>query len=640
GRTDVDFEPPDGLYRRASQCPPDAQGHLVYRTHWAALLEGAGHIGDAVSLYQQIIADRSLREAEYAADGGKPEPAGRIAEAQIARLITLHGRRMYERFEDQAAQLLSAARSADDLDLLARLIATYPNSQSAPAALEARGHSLRRRGQVLDAARAFHAALSRYPDRISAPALLKQIADCYLEAGQPEHAWRWLTKAVREHPRATVEAAGQRLTFLQYRDRLGDIRSRVEPSRPHLEPPLGGGYQRKFDEPFRLLDPLFADAPQASWRTFLVDVAGGLRAFEARTNREIWDAPAPCPHQPELLLSTAERLVFATGHRIFALDATTGAGLWQHGRRPPELDEPQADPEDFSAFVSFALAGRTLLALRDDSQALCLELDTGRLAWQRQLEHRPAGLVVLSPPWIVYHASRYGQPIYGLLAPATGELIRIIEPEDDRQPEHLFVTIEGYVVVVTSETVDCFDPATAQRIWHVERDGGILASTVRLDVDGLYLSNDGRHVEKLRLTDGQTIWRSQTPLGGLRRGSSSMTVSLYDGQVLVSTERQVFALLATDGRILWEGTVPREVRLGARFIAESYLVAIDSPSEQFLEDKRAVFFYDLRGGSGLIPSEGGMKTLGVFEDVKHVAVRDGALFVQDGQDTLHAWTSK
>jgi len=636
-RPDVEAKLTHGLYRRAAQCPPDALAHLTYRWRWAALHERAGSFGEAVDLYQQAIADRTLRETEYAAEGDRPEPAGRLAEAQIARLIGLHGREVYERFDKQAAQWLAAAANAEDLGLLVRLLETYPNSQSAPAALEARGRLLLRRGDTLEAVRAFYAALFRYPRQADAPALMKQIADCYLQAGHPEHAWRWLTKAAREHPEATVEIDGRRLTLRQYRDRLGDIRSRVEPSRPHLDPPIEDGYQRPFNEPFWLLDPLFAAAPQASWRTFLVYVAQGLRAFTAETNEELWESPAPCPHRPELLLVTPQGMVLATGHRIFALDATAGRRLWQHGRRPPELDEPQADPEDFAAFVSFGLAGRTLVALREDGGAICLQTDTGRVVWQRQLEYHPAGAVAMSSSRIVYHALRFGQPIYCLLDAASGEPIRVIEPEDDRQPEHLMLTLEGFVLVVTSQTVDCFDPATARRIWHLRRDGGILAGAVKLDVDGLYLSDDGQHLEKLRLTDGQTIWRSKPPSDPVHRGTDSMTIGLYDGQVLVSTESRVFVLSSTDGRLLWEGTVPRGIRFGHRFLTESYFVAADNPPENF-QNQHVAYFYDLRRASGLIPAAGGIKTLGVFDDLKRITPRDGALLLQDGQ-TLHAWTS-
>ena len=66
-RPDGGLDLPHELYRRAAQCPPDAHGHLTYRLRWAALGEQAGRFADAVALYQQIIADRTLRETEFSA---------------------------------------------------------------------------------------------------------------------------------------------------------------------------------------------------------------------------------------------------------------------------------------------------------------------------------------------------------------------------------------------------------------------------------------------------------------------------------------------------------------------------------------------------------------------------------------------
>ena len=91
------------------------------------------------------------------------------------------------------------------------------------------------------------------------------------------------------------------------------------------------------------------------------------------------------------------------------------------------------------------------------------------------------------------------------------------------------------------------------------------------------------------------------------------------------------------GRILWEGTTRRGLHFAHRFVGESFLVAVDSPPEDF-EDRRTVYFYDLRNASGLIPSDGGVGVLGSFDDVQRITVRDGALLLQSGR-TLHVWTS-
>ncbi|MCH7812596.1 MAG: PQQ-binding-like beta-propeller repeat protein [Planctomycetes bacterium] len=636
-RSDADPKLPDALYSRASQCPPDTAAALTYRTHWAAYCEKTGRFDRAVELFQQIIADRTLRETAADVDGQEAAPAGRQAELAIARLIAAHGRTVYERFDRQAAALLATAAGGADFAALERLVATYPNAQAAADALVMRGDLLRQGGDPVAAAGAYYAALARFPDRIDAPGRLKQIADCYLQADRPDHAWRWLTKAAREHPTATFEIEGRRFTFLEYRNRLGDIRARVEPSRRRLAPPLAGRYERSFDGPAAILEPRFADAPQTDWSTCLVYQGGRLQAFQAGNNAELWADAVPCPVLPQLLSATSDRFLLATRHRLFALEARTGQSLWQFGRRPPELDGPEADPEDFAAWVSFGLVGDTLVALRDDGEAVCLEVDSGRVVWMRDLIHRPAGLLAVGPPLVVYQSARFGEPIYCLLDASSGAVTTVIDPQNHRQPVHLSLSLEGRLLVVTAQTVVCYDPADGRRLWHVRRDEGIVASAVRLDVDGLYLSDGAGRIEKLRLADGHSVWQFELSSVGGGRGADGLTVTLHDGQVLLTTERQVLALAPQDGRVLWEGTVPRGVRFRHRFVTRSYLVGVDSPPEHF-QDQRVVYFYDLRNASGLIPSDGGVGVLGSFDDVQRITIRDGALLLQTGR-TLHVWTS-
>ncbi|MCP4246808.1 MAG: PQQ-binding-like beta-propeller repeat protein [bacterium] len=638
-RSDADSTLPDALYSRASQCPPDTTAALTYRIHWAAYCEKTGRFDQAVDLFQQIIADRTLRETVIDdVAGAEPVPAGHQAELAIARLIAAHGRTVYERFDRQAAALLATAASAADFAALDRLVATYPNAQAAADALVTRGDLLRQGGDSIAAAGAYYAALARFPDRIDAPRRLQQIADCYLEAGRPDHAWRWLTKAAREHPTATVKAKGRKLTFLEYRERLGDLRARVEPSRRRLMPPLSGRYERQFDGPAEVLEPRFGDAPQTDWSTCLVHENGRLRAFRADNDAELWTEAVPCPVRPRLLAATSDRFLLATRHRLFALDARTGRSLWQLGRRPAGIDEPEADPEDFAGWVSFGLADNMMVALRDDGTAVCLEVDTGQVIWKRDLDHRPGGLLAVSPPLVAYQSARYGDPIYCLLDASSGAVTTVIDPQNPRQPVHLLLSLEGRLLVVTAETIDCYDPTNGRRLWQVRRDEGIVASAVRLDVDGLYLSDGAGRIEKLRLADGHAVWQFELASVGGGRGAEGLTITLHDGQVLLTTERQVLALAPQDGRVLWEGTVPRGVRFRHRFVTRFYLVGVDSPPEHF-QDQRVVYFYDLRGASGLIPTSGGVNTLGVFDDVKQVSVRDGAVLLLDGQ-TLHAWTNE
>jgi len=635
GKPQPDFERIDGLYRRASQCPPDTPAHLLYRLRWAAALEQGERWAEAVGLYQQIIADRTLREAPCVGEGERPGRAGHLAEASIDRLMARHGRQVYAAFEREAGDLVAAGRSAGDLELLGRVAETYPNSRAALQALRAQGELLRGRGGFGEAAAVLSTALFRYPEEVDAPGVLRAIADCYVQAGRPEDAWRWLTKAVREHPTATLEVDGRWMGFAEYRDRLGEVGGRVEPARPQLVLPLKEAYSKQFDQPFWILDPRFGELPGGAWQHLLVYSEGTVQAYDPATGDPVWTEAVPVAERPELLAVTADYAVLATRYRVVGLDPVGGRRLWEYGRRPAGVDDPETDPEDFSMLTSFAVRDGRLAALADDGRAVCLELASGRELWHTRLERPPLGLTVLGSSVLVYQTAAPADPLLCVLDARTGEPLRVIETPDTRQAEHLLFTLDGHLLVVTSQTVTCFSPRTGGRCWQVERPAGIRAGTVRLDVDGLYLSDDRQRVEKLRLTDGLLIWRSEPPLWGSPGPDGGMSVRLYGGQVVVSTEGGVHALSARDGRVLWEGTTRRGMRFGHRFLTGSHFLGVHAPAERF-EEQHVAFFYDLGNATGLIPSTGGIQVLEVFKDARAVTVRDGALLVQAGR-RLHAW---
>ena len=641
--SEPDHEQISSLYKRASQCPQNTADHLEYRMRWAAMLEQAGRWDEAVALYQQIIADRTLAGAEYTDGIGGTDLAGYLAEARVAQLIEHHGRQVYERYDQQASQWLAAGRSAGDVELLNRVVESFPNARAAPMAMQAKGRLLQDRGECLEAARAFYTALLRFPLQVDAPAIMRQIAECYIQAGEPDQAWRWLTKAAREYPQFTFEVDGRRTTFAEYREKLGDVRALVELSRPHVDLPLQPDPPavREFDKPFWLLDPRFADTPGASWRLAIVYTAGTVQAYDARSNLEAWATPAECPELPELLLTTPSRVVLATRFQIIGLDAETGTCVWRHGQRPAGVDAANSDPEDFPILVGFALAEGSIVGLRNDGYAARVEIVNGQTVWQAQLEHRPFGPVAAGVGWVVYQALRFGDPSYCILDAATGELVRVIESVDlpgAALAGHLFFTLEGHLISVTAQSVRCVDPASGRLVWLVHREDGVRPGSVRLDVDGLYLSDDGERVEKLRPTDGRLMWRSELPASRWRHSAHGMTVDLHDGQVVVSAEKGVYALSARDGRVLWEGDFRRGMTFRHRLLSGDYLVGIDTPPEHF-EEEYAAHFYDLANASGVVPADGGIRQLGVFDDVKNITLRDGALLLQDGRK-LYIWLSR
>jgi outer membrane protein assembly factor BamB len=201
--------------------------------------------------------------------------------------------------------------------------------------------------------------------------------------------------------------------------------------------------------------------------------------------------------------------------------------------------------------------------------------------------------------------------------------------------EELYVTLDNRVLAVGGRSVACFDPETGGRLWQVGLGGQLRRSAVAMDVDALYLSDDGHRVTKIGLEDGVQLWESESLSGG---GGDDLTVTLQDGFVLVSSENAVGGLDAVTGLTLWRGTTPEKQRFVSRLVTRAYVAAIDV-SGRHREGGAAAYFYDHRNASGVIPENGGVLPLGNLTDFRTALVVDGALVIQDGT-TIHVYANK
>ncbi len=658
----------DKLFEFASQCPPNSVGHVRYRLLFADFYATSGRADTAVRLYQQILMDASLRDLPVvdhqppAGHGGGSDgdratrelAAGELAARRIGELIDRFGREVYASFDAEAAARLERLRAARDTAGLDQLASTFPRAMAAPLALLARAQVLQEDGKPIEAVRVLISVLTRYRTQVDVPEVLRDIAEACLASGRIEDAWAWLSKAAREYPTARVAVrsdliqAGSAVTFAEYRDALGDVRRRVERSLPALTLPLDRTYEREFDEGAALLDPLFSAAPETTWRDYYVFSGGAIHSFAPRLDRPVWDAPAECSVQPALLVSVGPAsesageglAVFATAGHAFALDRESGRTRWSIGA---PADDAHEDGDEPAGFRAFGYAHGRLAAAREDGTMLCVDVYTGRELWRQPLAGAAVMPVAIDRTYVAFPAGAGGNSARNLtvLDAQTGQAIRAIELDDGRNVERVFLTLAEYVVTVTAQTVAAYDPPSGQMLWNFELpDRELVPASAELDLDGLYVCESTAHrrehagrLHKISLDDGRLLWSSE-PLS--RRPDDGLMVRLAQSQLLVTGERFVVGVDSVDGRIVWEGTVDRDVSFARRFVTDRYVVAIDQPPMR-IGGPVTVYFYETANRSGLIPAKHGWLELGKLDDVRAVTVRDNALLVQTGR-TLHAWT--
>lgn len=636
------LEAVEAMFEVAQRRAPDTASHLTYRVRFGRTFEMLEQPQRAVRLYQQILVDQSLRglpmPTEAGEDPAPPAPlaitASDFARDRIDSLIDRFGRESYAPFEEEAARLFKAAQAAGDESALQRVAESYPNAAAAPLAVIARADLLAAGGRPEVAARLLRTAYHAYTDQVDRPALIRKIADAYERAARPADAYRWLAKAAREFPSARFLAGDRMMTFVEYRDHLAQVRSEVEPARLDLRLPLVKCSEIAFGEDVSLLAPRLADAPGGVASQFLVYRAAGVMAYGV-DGQPAWPAAVPIPAAPELLVSLPDSVVVATPQQIIALDAATGAPRWTAGDVLRELDEVHRDWEGVPVLASCALHGDALICRRDDGTMMRIGLLDGRVRWQRRPEAPPAHHLAAAGDWVIYDSTQQGMTTLEVVHAESGAPARSIPIRANQTIHQLVATPEGLALVVMSESVQAYDLDSGRPRWSLAVPGRVRNAALRVDVDGLYLSTDGRHVTKYGLEDGEVLWVS--PRVAEPRDAIT-SLGLQDGNLIIMSERTVYALDGLNGQLLWHGTTPDNppARFEFSLVTGYYVVAVDVGGVG-AGRPATVFCYDHRNASGLVPQDGVIPLAGL-EDIRDIVAINGALAIMDDQ-TLHVWKS-
>lgn len=136
---------------------------------------------EQVRLYQEVLADESLRTVPYAADESGSSQAAVVAETAIAAIIKQFGPSVYAPYEAKANDALTAARAANDPDALLAVARSYPNARVAPEAMLAAAEAYEVAGNPRRATHVLNVVYRRYGKTIDPARIIEGQVRNYLK---------------------------------------------------------------------------------------------------------------------------------------------------------------------------------------------------------------------------------------------------------------------------------------------------------------------------------------------------------------------------------------------------------------------------------------------------------------------------
>jgi outer membrane protein assembly factor BamB/tetratricopeptide (TPR) repeat protein len=477
------------LYQQAAQCPPDADGQVLYRLRLAELFLRMRNLEKAIDQYQQIIGDRSLRQRSAVPQGSRETwPAGQWAEKQIAKIMSQYGPGSYEPYERQAESLLTAGRETGELEPLQQVINRFPNSKAAGQALLAKAQLLDRRGEYQEAVRAFLQILNRDPQRAEAPEIMRQIAEICVRSNRPAAARRWLARAAKAFPQYRFEHNGRSIGFAEYKvDAAGPSAAEV---RPRFSLPLTRSWARRFPGPVWVLQPQDTSLPGTRWDMYVTWCGNRLEAFSAPGNLPMWSAPVPCEVKPALLGMAQGRLILSTRRQLLGVEIATGKVTWSAECASADADRPELDPENVRKWTALTMTEDRVVGIIDDGRALCLDARSGREVWQGQLAHKVGNHLLASDEFIVYEGSVQQSSLFTLyvLDAETGRELHTLRTDDPGRAFWMAFSEQGLLLASTGNRLFAFDPYSGALIWQSPVLLSNLRSSIQLGAEALFLS--------------------------------------------------------------------------------------------------------------------------------------------------------
>ncbi len=652
----------DTLLPRVESIAGTPEQHVRYRLAFARLDAKLHRTAEAVMLCQQILEDRSLRLVPYPrgdavldcggfdaalalatySRGNPTRLAGEVAERQIAALIERDGRQVYQPYADRAEELFDLAIAAEDRDLLREVFEAFPLAPAAPRALLQLAEGEKQAARPREAIKVLRDGLlhwgrlkNKAPDFDELRAI-RLLAESCFDAGDPANGLSWFARGRRDFPSATFTEDGRTETFATLREKYLKKVSPLNRQLPAVTPPLSLTCRRSFDEPLLILRPTSEAGPQAALvnaedrarEDILISHGDTIELLDRATGQPQRSFSLPGVTAPLWLGARGDLLLFSGKFQLFGIEPSTGHTRWTFGRIPPRAESPAVDPEIFVPIVTQALGEETVIAVRKDNLATAVRVADGRIDWQRQLAHKCTGPIVMNDEHIIYPAVVSGLTSFVVLDAVTGDDIRILSRDDQREVGWIALSPERTLVAAGTNWIACFDPQSGRRVWSFEAPSGLQVATVQMGLEGLYFVQGDGSLAARSLTDGHEI-RHSSPAP---QGEVLLDVWLDGPQVYVVTAQSVTAWDARGRELRWSRDFPRSTRVDSAVLTRDTVVVFGN-----VDHHLRVYFTDRSNGRPMPPDRGDGIELGEDIRIDEVQAYEGAIAIRSG-NTLWIWS--
>jgi outer membrane protein assembly factor BamB/tetratricopeptide (TPR) repeat protein len=363
----------------------------------ADLLLDAKRPRDAVAICERILSDDRLRGlAVAAADGHRTVRAELLIADRLSSIVREHGRGVYEPFDKEAARLFERGKSEKDPRVLDELCRVFPEARVIPDALLELGLLYEQAGRLVEASNTYKrlqllakddahrvTALWRLAHVYEARHLLISARDTYLELSA-------------RFPRFTLEDNDRKASVAELvtAEFTRPIYASIIADRPQPPTPLPllrrWHWQPSRAQSIRLLAAQGVPPSLDAGRVFIVEKTG-LRLLDPATGVPRWSTDLGAPAVWAGYLS--DKLIVATSRRIVALELSEGSVQWrfdiQQKGNDPDRPDPFAVPAEAGdrppsaggSLAEFHLVKGRVFCLRNKTELLALDGDTGALAW-------------------------------------------------------------------------------------------------------------------------------------------------------------------------------------------------------------------------------------------------------------------